>query len=63
MSDVFANWQGAAKLVDPAKPARWGAVYVALARGRESMKWWQPMAAYGIGHPPVSYTHLTLPTK
>lgn len=51
MAQVFANWQGAAKLVDPAKPARWGAVYVALARGRESMKWWQPMVAYGVGHP------------
>ena len=51
MSDVFANWQGAAKLVDPAKPARWGSVYVGLARGRESFKWITPMLAYGIGHP------------
>lgn len=51
MSDIFANWQGAAKLVDPAKPARWGAFYVAFARGRESFKWWAPMLAYGIGHP------------
>lgn len=51
MSEIFANWQGAAKLVDPAKPARWGAFYVAFARGRESFKWWMPMIAYGIGHP------------
>lgn len=51
MSEVFANWQGASKLVDPAKPARWGSVYVALARGRESLKWLTPMLAYGIGHP------------
>ena len=51
MSDVFTNWQGAAKLVDPRKPARWGSFYVALARGRESFKWWMPMIAYGIGHP------------
>jgi lipooligosaccharide transport system permease protein len=51
MADIFANWQGAAKLVDPAKPARWGAFYVAFARGRESFKWWMPMIAYGIGHP------------
>lgn len=51
MSDVFANWQGAAKLVDPRKPARWGSFYVALARGRESFKWWLPMVAYGVGHP------------
>ena len=51
MSDIFANWQGAAKLVDPAKSARWGAYYVALARGRESFKWWAPMLAYGVGHP------------
>ena len=51
MSDVFTNWQGAAKLVDPRKPARWGSIYVALARGRESFKWWLPMVAYGIGHP------------
>ena len=51
MAEVFANWQGASKLVDPAKPARWGAIYVALARGRESLKWLTPMMAYGIGHP------------
>ena len=51
MAEVFANWQGAAKLVDPAKPARWGSVYVGLARGRESFKWITPMLAYGIGHP------------
>ena len=51
MPQVFANWQGAAKLVDPAKPARWGSVYVGLARGRESFKWMTPMLAYGIGHP------------
>ena len=51
MAEVFANWQGAAKLVDPAKPARWGSVYVGLARGRESFKWMTPMLAYGIGHP------------
>ena len=51
MSEVFANWQGASKLVDPAKPARWGSVYVALARGRESLKWLTPMLAYGIGLP------------
>lgn len=51
MADVFSNWQGAAKLIDPAKPIRWGAFYVALARGRESFKWWAPMVAYGIGHP------------
>jgi len=51
VAEVFANWQGAAKLVDPAKPARWGSVYVGLARGRESFKWITPMLAYGIGHP------------
>ena len=51
MADVFSNWQGAAKLVDPRKPARWGSFYVAFARGRESFKWWMPMIAYGIGHP------------
>lgn len=51
MSDVFANWQGASKLVDPKRPARWGSVYVALARGRESFKWLTPMLAYGVGHP------------
>lgn len=51
MADVFANWQGAAKLVDPRKPARWGSFYVSFARGRESFKWWMPMIAYGIGHP------------
>lgn len=51
MAEVFANWQGASKLVDPAKPARWGSVYVGLARGRESFKWMTPMLAYGIGHP------------
>ena len=51
MPQVFANWQGAAKLVDPAKPARWGSVYVGLARGRESFKWMTPMLAYGVGHP------------
>ena len=51
MSDVFSNWQGAAKLVDPAKPIRWGAFYAALSRGRESFKWWAPMVAYGVGHP------------
>jgi lipooligosaccharide transport system permease protein len=51
MSQVFANWQGASKIVDSAKAQRWGAVYVGLARGRESFKWWAPMLAYGIGHP------------
>ena len=51
MSDVFANWQGASKIVDSQKAIRWGSVYVALARGRESFKWWAPMLAYGIGHP------------
>jgi lipooligosaccharide transport system permease protein len=51
VAEVFSNWQGAAKLVDPAKPARWGSVYVGLARGRESFKWMTPMLAYGIGHP------------
>lgn len=51
MSDIFANWQGASKIVDSEKAIRWGAVYVALARGRESFKWWVPMLTYGIGHP------------
>jgi lipooligosaccharide transport system permease protein len=51
MSDVFENWQGATKLVDVRKSNRWGAVYVALARGRESFKWLTPMIAYGVGHP------------
>jgi lipooligosaccharide transport system permease protein len=51
MSQVFANWQGASKIVDSDKAQRWGSVYVALARGRESFKWWAPMLAYGIGHP------------
>ena len=51
MAEVFSNWQGASKLVDPGKPARWGSVYVGLARGRESFKWMTPMLAYGIGHP------------
>ena len=51
MSEVFANWQGAAKLIDQSKPRRFGSLYVALARGRESFKWWLPMIAYGVGHP------------
>lgn len=51
MADVFANWQGASKLVDARRPIRFGSYYVALARGRESFKWWAPMIAYGIGHP------------
>lgn len=51
MADVFSNWQGASKLVNPAKARRWGAVYAAMARGRESFKWWGSIVAYGIGHP------------
>lgn len=51
MSEVFSNWQGSMKIVDPRKTRRWGSVYVALARGRESFKWWMPMLAYGVGHP------------
>lgn len=51
MSEVFANWQGASKIVDVSNPRRWGSFYVAFARGRESFKWWAPMIAYGIGHP------------
>jgi len=51
VAEVFANWQGASKLVDPSRPARWGSVYVGLARARESFKWMTPMLAYGIGHP------------
>ncbi|MFM5951902.1 MAG: ABC transporter permease, partial [Micrococcales bacterium] len=51
MSEIFANWQGASKLVDFNRTRRWGSIYVALARGRESFKWWLPMIAYGVGHP------------
>lgn len=51
MAEIFANWQGASKIVDSAKAIRWGSIYVALSRGRESFKWWAPMLAYGIGHP------------
>jgi len=51
MADVFENWQGAAKLVDYRRTARYGSFYVALARGRESFKWLAPMVAYGVGHP------------
>lgn len=51
MAEIFANWQGASKIVDSEKAIRWGSVYVALSRGRESFKWWAPMLAYGIGHP------------
>jgi lipooligosaccharide transport system permease protein len=51
MAEVFANWQGSTKIIDPSKTRRWGSFYVAFARGRESFKWWMPMVAYGIGHP------------
>lgn len=51
MAQIFSTWTGASKLVDPAISRRWGSIYVAQARARESFKWLIPMVSYGIGHP------------
>ena len=51
MAQIFSTWTGASKLVDPSISRRWGAIYVAQARARESFKWLIPMVSYGIGHP------------
>ena len=51
MSVVERNWTGAATLVDPAKPMRWGAFYVADFRIRGMLKWWDALLAFGLGNP------------
>ena len=51
MSTVQNNWQGAAKLVDPATPRLWGAFLVAEYRIRGMMKWWDAILAFGLGNP------------
>ncbi|MEY4078801.1 MAG: hypothetical protein RIS80_570 [Actinomycetota bacterium] len=51
MSVVERTWQGAAKLVDPAKPIRWGSFYVAEFRIKGMLKWWDALIAFGLGNP------------
>ena len=51
MSTLHSNWQGAATLVDPSKPLRWGAFYVAEFRIKGMLKWLSAIIAFGIGNP------------
>jgi lipooligosaccharide transport system permease protein len=51
VTTVNKNWQGAAKLVDPATPIRWGAFYVAEFRIRGMLKWAAAIVAFGLGNP------------
>lgn len=51
MSIVERTWQGAAKLIDPATPRRWGAFYVAEFRIKGMLKWWDAILAFGLGNP------------
>ena len=51
MSTINKNWQGAAKLVNPATPMRWGAFYVAEFRIRGMLKWAAAIVAFGLGNP------------
>lgn len=51
MNTMRTNWQGAAVLVDPAVPMRWGAIYVAETRIKNMLKWWQAVIAFGLGNP------------
>ena len=51
MASVQTNWQGSKVLVNPAKPMRWGAFYVAEFRIRGMLKWWDAIIAFGLGNP------------
>jgi lipooligosaccharide transport system permease protein len=51
METMQQNWQGAAKLVDPAVPMRWGFWYVTETRLRNMSKWMAAIIAFGIGNP------------
>lgn len=51
MQTMQETWQGAATLVDPTVPKRWGFWYVAEARLRNMSKWWPAIVAFGIGNP------------
>lgn len=51
MSSIETNWQGAKVLVNPAKPMRWGAFYVAEFRIKGMLKWWDAIIAFGLGNP------------
>lgn len=51
MSTINKTWQGAAKLVNPATPMRWGAFYVAEFRIRGMLKWAAAIVAFGLGNP------------
>lgn len=44
-------WQGASRLVQPARIARNGAWYVAEYRLRNLSKWWGAIVAFGLGNP------------
>jgi lipooligosaccharide transport system permease protein len=51
MGSVQSTWQGSKVLVNPAKPMRWGAFYVAEFRIRGMLKWWDAIIAFGLGNP------------